>query len=237
MNTPKGVSVASQTTTSYVTQWHGFEITTAMNALFDRSFKKPEAPDQTTQFIYPSLVLLRTSTDNLTDNHRGYMIKWVIQGAAKNILSTQTFWQTRLDGKAMYPLNRNNRIVTRGTFGYTGTSNVATLPIALQFLTGGSQSIRGYTYQSLGPGRFLVVASAEYERRIYGKWFGAVFFDMGNSVNSLGGTTPFFTQMKKSVGVGILRETPVGPIQLSVAKALDSPGQPISLVFNFGPEL
>jgi translocation and assembly module TamA len=93
------------------------------------------------------------------------------------------------------------------------------LPPELRFFAGGDRSVRGFDYQQIGEvnetggvigGRFLTVASAEYEHYFLEKWGAAAFVDAGDAYNS---------QFDANVGVGVgLRwRSPVGLIRVDVA--------------------
>ena len=67
------------------------------------------------------------------------------------------------------------------------------LPPSLRFYAGGDRSVRGYTYQSLGPkdasgnvigGKHLLVGSVEVEYAISKSWSMALFYDVGNAFNN-----------------------------------------------------
>jgi len=105
---------------------------------------------------------------------------------------------------------------------------------------GGDQSVRGYDYQSLSPensegdrigGRYMVAGSVEYQYSVAEKWRVATFIDQGNSFNTLE-----LPNLKTGVGIGVRWVSPVGPIRLDLAHAMDDDGG-IRLHFSMGPEL
>ena len=60
------------------------------------------------------------------------------------------------------------------------------------------------------------------------------FYDAGKAFNN----API--QLMRSVGSGIMWVTPIGPLRLSIAKALDeapNSGSPWHVVFSMGPDL
>ena len=63
------------------------------------------------------------------------------------------------------------------------------------------------------------------------KWRVATFVDQGNSFNTLE-----LPSLKTGVGIGVRWVSPVGPLRLDLAKALDDEGG-IRLHFSMGPEL
>jgi len=100
------------------------------------------------------------------------------------------------------------------------------LPPDQRFYAGGSGTIRGYRYQSVGPlfpngnpigGTAINAGTAEFRQR-FGESFGAaVFLDAGNVSQNL---SPFNGQLEFGAGVGVRYYTPIGPIRLDVAVPL-----------------
>ena len=106
---------------------------------------------------------------------------------------------------------------------------------------GGDQSVRGYSYKSLGPrdalgrvvgGKQLLVGSLELERALFKKWGVSVFYDAGNSFNSLSDIALFH-----GAGVGLHYYTPVGAFNLSVAKPLWGDRKALHLHLTVGLQL
>jgi translocation and assembly module TamA len=148
--------------------------------------------------------------------------------------------QTRLQGKFVRPLGQNQRLLLRGDLGLSYVSDFDALPATLRFFAGGDQSVRGYAYNSLGPedasgevigGRHLVVGSIEYERRIKEKWGAAVFYDVGNALNSLG------DPLRYSVGIGARWRSPVGPVRVDLGIPITEAEDAVRLHISLGPDL
>ena len=131
----------------------------------------------------------------------------------------------------MYPLTDYQRILARAEVGYTIGTQISDLPYSLNFWAGGVQSVRGYRYRSLGPGRYLLTGSLELHQKIYHQLYGAVFYDIGNAFNNF----PF--PKKRATGIGLGWLTPIGAIQLSYAQAIDEPGKPHRIQLSIGPLL
>jgi translocation and assembly module TamA len=100
------------------------------------------------------------------------------------------------------------------------------LPPDQRFYAGGSGTIRGYRYQSVGPlfhngnpigGTAINAGSVELRQRIGMNFGAAVFLDAGNVSQNL---SPFNGQLKTGAGVGLRYYTPIGPIRLDVAVPL-----------------
>lgn len=172
---------------------------------------------------------------------QGMRISGEVRGGAKGALSDINFFQGQLHLKGITSLSERQRLITRGTLGGTNANEFEKLPATLRFYAGGSQSVRGYDYQTLGPkddagniigGKYLLVGSAEYELRINQDWSWALFLDGGNAFNDYGNTA-----MKQGAGTGVRWQTPVGPLRLDFAWAISDPGNPFNLHLSIGPDL
>ena len=79
-------------------------------------------------------------------------------------------------------------------------------------------------------GRNLMVGSAELQQRIFGKFHIAGFYDVGDVFND------FNTRFNRSIGAGLIYETPIGPARLYLAQTRSSPSKSYRLVFSIGPD-
>ncbi|MBC8209956.1 MAG: outer membrane protein assembly factor [Gammaproteobacteria bacterium] len=162
------------------------------------------------------------------------------RGASKELLSDTDFSQLQGSVKTITSLSTRNRIITRGSLGTTWTNDFEQLPSSVRFFAGGAQSVRGYTYQSLGPvnasdqvigGKHLMVGSIEFEHSFNGKWGLALFYDAGNAIDSLG------DKLERGAGFGMRWKSPIGPVRIDLASAISEDGQPWRLHINIGPDL
>jgi translocation and assembly module TamA len=97
------------------------------------------------------------------------------------------------------------------------------LPPDQRFYAGGSGTIRGYRYQSVGPvfyngdpagGTAINAGSVEYRQRI-GKNLGFAVFVDGGQVSA--NVNPLEASLRFGAGVGARYYTPIGPLRLDVA--------------------
>lgn len=190
-----------------------------------------DAPVVNSTMLMPNLNWLRTKSDDPLSPNHGYQININLRGASRATISNTNFLQGLIQTKFLTSLTPNTRLITKAQLGYTAISDIDELPLSLRFYTGGSQTVRGYKYLGIGPGRTLVLGSIELQQRIKGNWYGAIFFDAGSVSNSLAGN------LQKSIGVGVVWRSPIGAIEMTLAQALDLPGQPRMLQFSMGPEL
>ena len=102
------------------------------------------------------------------------------------------------------------------------------VPESQKFRAGGDDSVRGYSFRSLGPlgngvvgsGLVMYTASFELARPISAalpSLWGAVFVDVGNAANSFANLQPAL-----GTGVGVRWRSPVGPLRLDWAWARET---------------
>lgn len=186
----------------------------------------------TSYLLIPGIRLFKLSSNNPVFPTEGNRFSIRLEaGPPLGIISPNAFIQAEIQDKYITHFTDNDRIILRGDLGYTATQNLDTFPLSHRFYAGGSQSVRGYAYQSLGPGQYLLVTSAEFQERIKDKWYGAIFYDAGNAADTLK------TPLKSGAGIGLVWASPIGTMELTVAKALSVPGQPNRIQFTMGADL
>jgi outer membrane protein assembly complex protein YaeT len=120
------------------------------------------------------------------------------------------------------------------------------VPIFKRFFLGGSSSVRGYPFQSVGPkdatgqplgGEYSVLGNAEVKYPIYKNLKGTVFLDAGDVYQTNFDFT--FDTLKYATGLGALYLTPIGPVRLEFAFPFDSQTsvdiKNYTLYFSLGP--
>lgn len=149
---------------------------------------------------------------------------------------------TRLQGGMTWirSAGDNHRGIAKFGVGANVADEFDKISPSLRFFAGGDNSIRGYGYDSISPtdesgalsgAKFLTTASVEYQYRVYGDWWAALFYDVGDAYND----NP---DIKRGTGVGVRWASPVGPIRLDFAWGLDAdPGDEFQVHFTLGPEL
>lgn len=193
----------------------------------------------TSELLIPGIGFSRTRTDALLYPTRGWSVDVSVRGAAKGALSTVSFAQLRMNLKGVHAL-LGGRLFGRIDLGATAVNQITQLPPTLRFYAGGDKSIRGYAYQSLGPtdasgsvigGRYLATAGLEYDHRLVGDYFWAVFYDLGNAFNKV----PF--TIYRSAGIGFGWHSPVGPIRIDLAHPFERPGPYLRIGISIGSRL
>ncbi|MFJ4441123.1 autotransporter assembly complex family protein [Pseudomonas sp. NPDC089422] len=191
--------------------------------------------------LMPGVSFSYLRSDNRIDPHNGYRLQFDTQVAKEGLMSDTNLLHGNVLLKGLTTLGHNHRFLGRVQFGGSATNGYKNnIPPSLRFFAGGDQSVRGYDYQTLSPknsdgdrigGRYLVAGSVEYQYSLAEKWRVATFVDQGNAFNTLE-----LPSLKTGVGFGVRWVSPVGPLRLDLAKALDDDGG-IRLHFSMGPEL
>jgi translocation and assembly module TamA len=186
---------------------------------------------KTSTLVLSSIHWSRSKKDDLIKPNRGYNISASVTGATKYTLSTSSFLQTQLKAKFMQPLSSRTLLILNSVIGFTAIDDINQLPLSLQFYAGGTQSIRGFSYNSIGPGTNLILGSATLRQKISKQFYLEAFIDTGNVSNNLLG------KLARGVGCGIVWRTIIGSVGLSYAKAISRPGSPGMFHISIGPEL
>ncbi|MBA2350752.1 MAG: outer membrane protein assembly factor [Burkholderiales bacterium] len=174
-------------------------------------------------------------TDNLLTPTKGYALSVQLSGASEQLLTDQDFIRGYAKWIGFFPFGKRHSLILRAEGGAVWANSRQGIPSTFVFRTGGDQTVRGYSFQSLGVpqgeaivgGRYLAVGSAEY---IY--WFkpdygAAIFVDAGNAADTPADLFPVL-----GFGLGGRWRSPVGPLSLDVAYGEES--DELRLHFSLG---
>lgn len=193
-------------------------------------------PQETAQALSANFAVTRRNFDSLPFPTRGWGVGGEIGGGTT--LGSQQYPYTRVlaHGLLYWPLGggtdaatsdaRAGRLMLRAQAGAVLAQDEATLPSTQLFLTGGDNSVRGYSLHDIGvvqasglttAGRYISVGSIEWQRPITRNgrltdWEGTLFVDAGAVADK-----PGDLQAKVGVGVGARWKSPVGPLQIDLA--------------------
>jgi len=190
--------------------------------------------------LMPSISFNLRKSDNRSDPANGYRIGFDVAATKKGLLASSDLLHANLLIKGLVTLGNKHRILAGLQFGGSETDDYSNIPSSLRYYAGGDQSVRGYDYQSLSPkndkgertgGRYLMTRSLEYQYGLAEKWRVAAFVDQGNAFDSLK-----IPSLKTGVGLGLRWISPLGPLRLDAAHALDG-SKGFRLHFSMGPEL
>ena len=173
--------------------------------------------------LMPGISFTRGEYDDPIHTRRGWFAFIDSHGASTALLSTASFLQLHGVLRGAYPLGERLTLLARTEVGASFVPNLDTLPPSQRFFAGGDQSVRGYSYQSIGPkdatgtvvgGKYLGVFSIEPDYRVFQNWSAAVFYDLGGvdddpAVKLYGG-----------VGAGVRYRAPIGEVRIDLAHPL-----------------
>lgn len=174
--------------------------------------------------------------------------------ASATVTPTQSFGGTSssfviLQGSAStyvdlagFGLGRPGRTVLalRGLIGSAQGAGAFDLPPDQRFYGGGSATVRGFRYQSVGPlfpsgnpagGAAIDAATIELRQRVWGPVGAAIFVDAAQ-VNA--SSAPFQGTLREGVGGGVRYYTPIGPVRVDVAVPLNRPPKTDSFQLYLG---
>jgi translocation and assembly module TamA len=118
-------------------------------------------------------------------------------------------------------------LALRGIVGVVlGASNFD-LPPDQRLYAGGSGTVRGFRYQSIGPlfadgdpigGTAADAASIEFRQHLFGNFGGAAFIDAGQASDE---GVPFTGTLRMGAGAGLRYQTPIGAVRADFAVPLN----------------
>ncbi|MDR9826864.1 autotransporter assembly complex family protein [Vibrio sp. FNV 38] len=196
--------------------------------------------DDTSQFLLPGVTYTRTRSRG------GAMPMWgdkqsiTIEYGDPAVLSETRVIRVLAGTTWIRSAGKNHRGLFRLDGGANFPDDFESLPPSLRFFAGGDNSIRGYGYESVSPlddsgaltgAKYIATSTLEYQYRVTGNWWGAIFYDIGDAFND----TP---EWRDGAGVGVRWSSPVGPIRFDVAWPLDEQSSDdFRIHFSLGPEL
>jgi translocation and assembly module TamA len=228
---PTGTANSKSLGISYTSMWRGWQQILMLRYLNER-YNINTLPNTRTNMLIPSVQWSYLKSNHSINPSDGYKIDITLSGAAKQALSRNSFFQVKASIKYLHTFGTTHtRFLTRAEIGHTVINHIENLPLSLQLLAGGAQSIRGYSYNSIGPGRNSFVGSVEIQQRIKGDFYIGAFYDAGTVSNKL------FHNILQGVGPAFIWLSPVGMMELSLAHALSNRGANWAIQFSMGPTL
>jgi translocation and assembly module TamA len=175
----------------------------------------------TAHALVPAWTWTRRNTDDPLFPRSGNLIHVEAGFAVKGALADQTFGRLYARAQQYFPVGKSDLVLIRAEFGGVFTSGSSSgIPASLLFRAGGSNSVRGYSYEGIGnnvdgsvlPTKYLITASSEYQHWFTHDWGGAVFFDIGTATDTWGEKVFY-----PGVGFGARWRSPVGPVNVDLA--------------------
>jgi translocation and assembly module TamA len=196
--------------------------------------------DSSARYVLPGIRFSDNHYDNMIRPTSGFRYALDLRGTSQALGSTTQLLQLLTEASHILSLPWRLSLTTSARANITFFSDpLSDLPPSLRFFAGGSQSVRGYAYQSLGPrdasgnvvgGKHLLTGCVELQRAILEDWAASVFYNAGNAFDSFTDVALF-----QAAGVGVHYFSPVGALNLSVARTIgvEDPGYRIHFTVGF----
>lgn len=192
--------------------------------------------------MLPGLRFFQHDYDDLILPTKGWHYALETRGAHRLLISDATFIQFIAESGVIIPLPWRLSIKSKVKGAATVANDPLTdVPSSLRFFAGGDNSVRGYAYKSLAPkdatgdvvgGKNLLQGSLELQRAIFDKWAVSIFYDAGNAFDDTKDL-----KLYQGAGIGLHYTTPIGAINLSLARQISVPDPQLRLHFTIGFQL
>ena len=178
------------------------------------------AAPATSRALVPNVTWTWRQIDQPLDPRAGHVVQLSLGGGAKAALSDQNFLRVHARWLHYLPIGQRDTLTLRAELGRTFANSRQHVPQDYLFRTGGTGTVRGYGYQSLGVregeatvgGRYLSVGSIEYTHWLNPSWGIAGFIDAGDAVDALGDA-----RLAVGYGLGARWRSPAGPLAADLA--------------------
>ena len=201
---------------------YGSSVETQYSLTLERSTEQPdEEVPRHSQALVPGVSLTWRHIDSMANPRNGGSYFLDIAVTDEQFASSTSMRYLNVKAQQYISLAATWMVILRGEFGLNEADDLANVPQRYLFRTGGSTSIRGFNYVSIGEpvndaivgARALVVLSAELHHWFNDNWGGAVFYDTGDAKNVV--TLPLANY---GYGIGLRYATPAGPLAFDLAR-------------------
>ena len=170
------------------------------------------------------------SRNNPLDAKRGWFIEADAEPYFNTLGSAAPFVKMSATVRHYHSLGDNTVVALRAKVGAIQGATLADVPADERFYAGGSGSVRGFAYQSIGPqrggdpagGRGLAEGTFEVRHKITEDYGAVAFVDAGSLTEE---SAPDFSQTSVGAGVGLRYYTAVGPIRFDIATPINNQDQ------------
>lgn len=176
-------------------------------------------------------------TSDLLNPERGFRLGAFVSPEASLEDGFVGYARVQIDGSLYFPASDALTLAARFRLGSMPGASTLSIAPSRRFYAGGGGSVRGYSYQSIGPrdanntpigGRSLVEASIEARYR-FGSFGIVPFIDAGAIYDDI---YPNFSGLRVGAGLGLRYYSSFGPIRIDVGTPINpQPGDPIVAVY------
>ena len=182
---------------------------------------------QTTNLVLPGFSYQRTRSRGSPFPTWGQSASLQVMAGAEDLLSSINFFKVVGKFRQLHALSDRNTIIGSVQYGAIQSNDYDRVGISQRFFAGGDNSVRGFQYRDISPtdgdgnpvgGRYLEVASVEYNYRFLDRWSGALFTDAGRVFNAFDLGDPYSV----GAGFGVRWQSPVGPFRVDLARPISN---------------
>lgn len=208
---------------SHVTRRGGGWQRTLYTDLIEERTRVPGEPQFRDLLVLPGVGMEKLVADDILLTRHGFRVRGDVRGSHQYLGASTDFLRLEAEGNLVRSIGDNWRFFVRSALGIGIVDGFDTLPASQRFFAGGDQSVRGYSFNSLGPtdddgnvigGRHLIFGSVEAERRVWNRVALATFVDAGNALDV------FELDVEVSAGVGVNIHTPIGTLRIGAARSI-----------------
>jgi len=194
----------------------------------------PSPTDQEHQAYYVSSLIAGNTwdmVDSVLDPRKGWRVLQNMEWASSMLGSQVDYFKFTLEGRGYLPVLNFGSMAAKLKYGaIEPLETTSEVPIFKRFFAGGTDDVRGYPYQKLGPldpggnpigGMEQLEGSLEWRFPIRSPLEGAVFSDFGNIAPMIGGLS--WADTRCTAGAGLRYLTIVGPLRFDVGYELNPP--------------
>lgn len=198
-------------------------IETTLSLRYQREDLEPlGGQESSSNALTANWIWVQRRVDDVFNPRRGLVLHGEIGGGSDALLSDQDFLRTYGRIVRYQPVGAEDTLILRLEAGATIADSRDGIPQDFLFRTGGSQTVRGYRFESLGVqdgaaivgARYLATTSAEYVRWFKDPWGVATFVDAGDAADE-----PGDLDLRVGYGLGARWRSPAGPLALDLAWA------------------
>ena len=208
---------------SHVTRrGNGWQRTLYTDLLEERT-RVPDEPEFQDLLVLPGVSMEKLVADDIVLTRHGFRVRGDLRGSQKYLGASNDFLRFETEANLVRSIGDDWRFFIRSALGIGLVDGFATLPASQRFFAGGDQSVRGYSFNSLGPrdaegnvigGRHLIFGSLEAERLVWNRVALAAFVDAGNALDV------FELDVEVSAGAAFNIHTPIGTLRIGAARSI-----------------
>jgi translocation and assembly module TamA len=238
VKTLTSTSRTSQVGAMWSRGWHDWQQTVALN--YRRENFEVGLDHGLSNLLIPEATWSWLRSNDPVSPSDARRLRFRVSAADEAVVSKSSFLRGEGLAQWLRTFSPKVRLTGRLEAGALMTNEFHQLPPSIRFFAGGSQSVRGYGYNTLGSrdaagnvigGQVLAIASVEYEYPINPQWSVAAFYDIGNAMQK------FSDPLESGAGPGIRWSSPIGRVRFDLGFPVSTSKRNPQFHLSIGPGL